>query len=109
MPNGEDVHVRLDLTRMATNMDKNLDLQAGDILWVPETWETRVLDFINRNIFLWAGVSVTYEVTGLEFMNRAAVQSNRLGGSQQDSFDPLGFLGRNSLLQGISSQPGPAP
>lgn len=109
MSNGEDVHVRLDLTRMATNMDKNLDLQAGDILWVPETWETRVLDFINRNIFLRAGVSVTYEVTGLEFMNRAAVQSNRFGGSQQDSFDPLGFLGRNTLLQGISGQPGPEP
>ena len=104
MPDGSDVHVLLDLDRIATGDAPNLTLAAGDILWVPETFETRVHDFLNRNLFLRAGVSVNYNVTGVEFLNRRSMQTQRGGGgSLQDSFDPFGFLGQNSLLQTIST------
>lgn len=105
MPNGEDAHVKLDLTLLATGAAPNITLAAGDILWVPETWQTKVQDFINRNVFLRAGVSVNYNVTGVEFLNRRSLQTAQLGGSNlQDSFDPFGFLGRNSLLGDINRQ-----
>lgn len=103
MPDGNDVHVKLDLNRLATGKDPNIALVPGDILWVPDTWDTRVEDFINRNIFLRAGVSVTYSVTGIEYMNRNSQQSGDGGSSQESNFDPLGFLGRNQALQGIQS------
>jgi len=104
MPDGNDVHVKLDLNRLATGLDPNIALVPGDILWVPDTWDTRVEDFINRNIFLRAGVSVTYSVTGVEFMNRNSQQGGNGGsGSQENNFDPLGFLGRNQALQGIQN------
>ena len=107
MPNGEDLHVKLDLNRLARGDDPNVMLAAGDILWVPDTLETRIQDFINRNLFLRGGVSVTYSVTGIEFLNRNRLQSSRYGGGLQDTFDPLGFLGRNTLLQGLSARPVP--
>lgn len=107
MPNGADTHVKLDLNRLACGADPNITLAAGDILWVPETWDTRVEDFINKNIFLRAGVSVNYNVTGIEFMNRSQQQSSRSsGGSQQDISDPFGFLGQNSALQQLQSTAG---
>jgi len=107
MPNREDLHVKLDLNRLARGDDPNVMLAAGDILWVPDTLETRIQDFINRNLFLRGGVSVTYSVTGIEFLNRTRLQSSRFGGGLQDTFDPLGFLGRNTLLQGMAAQPVP--
>lgn len=108
MPDGTDAFVKLDLQRLATGTDPNIVLAAGDVLWVPDTWETRVQDFINRNIFLRAGVSVNYNVTGIEFLNRRSQQSQRYGGGGlQDAFDPFGFLGQNTLLQGLATQPQP--
>ncbi|MDO8632604.1 MAG: polysaccharide biosynthesis/export family protein [Phycisphaerales bacterium] len=108
MPDGRDVHVKLDWGRMTRGEDSNITLAAGDILWVPETLGTKVQDFINKNIFLRAGVSVTYNVSGIEFLNRRSLQSRSGGGgNQQDNFDPLGFLGRNALLQNINSRPTP--
>ncbi len=99
LPSGREVHVRLDLDRIALGQDKNLELIPGDILWVPFTWETRLQEFINRNFFMRAGVSVNYSVRGTEFLNR----SGRSGaGGLQDSFDPFGFLGRNSALQSLT-------
>ncbi len=104
MPDGSDVHVKLDLRRIATGQDQNLMLASGDILWVPETWQTRTLDFINQNFFMRAGVTVNYSVTGTEFLNRAG----RIGGqSLQDQADPFGFLTRGSQIQGLSAQPAP--
>lgn len=106
--NGQDFHVKLDLDRLATGNDPNIQLAAGDILWVPETLETKVQDFLNRNIFLRAGVSVTYNVSGIEFLNRRNMQTARYGGSTlQDTFDPLGFLTQNTLIQNLSAQPPP--
>ena len=106
MANGRDVHVRLDLERLAMGADPNIMLASGDILWVPETIETKVQDFINRNIFLRAGVSVNYNVTGIEFLNRHSQQSSRLSGSSlQDSYDPLGFLGQNAALGDLVNRP----
>ncbi len=98
---GTDVHVKLDLNRLACGQDPNIALAPGDILWVPETWETRVQDFINRNIYARAGISVNYNVTGVEYLNRAGQQSGRFGGSQEDISDPFGFLTRASALQGL--------
>jgi len=106
MPDGTDVHVKLDLERLSTGLDPNLTLAAGDIVWVPETFETRLADFINRNVFLRAGISVNYNVSGVEFLNRRSQQSRSLGGGGlQDSFDPLGFLGQNAALQTLINRP----
>ena len=108
MPDGGDMHVKLDLNRLALGQDENIALAAGDILWVPETWETRVLDFINRNMFLRAGATVSYNVTGVEYMNRHSQQSAQFGGANQaDISDPYGFLTRNSTLQGIQGSIAP--
>ena len=106
LPDGSDVHVKLDLDRLASARDPNIVLIPGDILWVPETLETKIQDFINRNIFLRAGVTATYSVTGIEFMNRRQLQLSRFGGGTlEDSFDPFGFLTRGSALQGLSARP----
>jgi protein involved in polysaccharide export with SLBB domain len=110
MPDGEDVHVKIDLNRLANGDDPNLMLAAGDILWVPETFETRVQDWINKNIFIRAGLnaSVSYNVSGIEFLNRHSSQGGGGGGggNLQDSFDPFGFLNRNSGINLIQTQTG---
>ncbi len=105
MPGGKDVHVKLELNRIADGRDPNILLAAGDILWVPHTWETRTQDFVNRNFFLRAGVSVNYNVSGIEFMNRHSQQSGGRGGSLEDSFDPFGFLTRGTTLQSLNAAP----
>lgn len=108
---GTDVHVKLDLNRIARGDDPNFDLLPGDILWVPETLQTKVQDWVNRNIFFRAGVSINYSVSGIEFMNRNNLQgAGGSGGSRgglQDSFDPFGFLQQNQLLNNINSRPTP--
>jgi protein involved in polysaccharide export with SLBB domain len=108
LPDGTDVHVKLDMNRLAMGADPNLELAPGDILWVPHTLETRVQEFINRNIFMRAGVSVNYNVTGIEFLNRRRMQSARYGGTDlQDAYDPFGFLGQNAALQDITTYTAP--
>ena len=57
MPSGRDVHVKLNLDRLTSGEDPNITLAAGDILWVPHTIETRVQEWISRNIYLRGGVS----------------------------------------------------
>ncbi|MFW6154489.1 MAG: polysaccharide biosynthesis/export family protein [Planctomycetota bacterium] len=64
MPNGEDVHVELDLQRMWKGQDPNIALRPGDILWVPETPLTKVQEFINRVFYLRVGANVSYALTG---------------------------------------------
>jgi len=58
MPSGRDVHVKLDLDRLATGKDPNILLAAGDILWVPHTVETRIQEWISQNIYFRAGATV---------------------------------------------------
>ena len=112
MPDGEDVQVRLDLNRLTTGKDPNITLAAGDILWVPDTWDTRVQDWINKNIFFRAGVTATagvnYNATGIEFLNSNAQQRllNNSGSTLQDQFDPLGFLNQNAALQSLQNAAG---
>lgn len=106
MPDGSDARVKLNLDRIYAGTDENLVLAAGDILWVPHTVETRIQDFINRNVFLRAGVSVNYNVSGIEFLNRQDQQSGGgAGGNLQDAFDPFGFLSRNSGLNTLVNRP----
>jgi protein involved in polysaccharide export with SLBB domain len=107
MPDGTDAHVKLDLKRIWDGRDPNIMLAAGDILWVPETLGTKIEEFINQNIFMRAGVSATYTVSGVEYMNRAGQQSGQFGNSNntQNSFDPLGFLGRNAALNTLTNMP----
>jgi hypothetical protein len=109
MPDGKDAMVKLDLQAIARGEAPNIELESGDILWVPPTAKTRIQDFINRNLFLRAGVSVTYNVTGIEFLNRQEQQSRAFGGGGdlQDAFDPLGFLNRNAALQTLVNRPLP--
>lgn len=100
MPDGSDAHVKLDLRRIMDGRDPNILLASGDILWLPETLETKIQDFVNRNFFIRVGATVTYNVTGLEFLNRRGLQTSSLGGGNlQNSVDPLGFLSRGSTLQ----------
>ena len=63
MPDGKDAHVKLNLNRLIKGEDQNIALAAGDILWVPHTLETRVQEWISRNIYLRAGVNanLSYE------------------------------------------------
>ncbi len=111
MPDGEEVHVKLNLDRITTGKDPNIKLAAGDILWVPHTAETRFQEWVNRNIFFRAGVSanVTYSVSGVEYMNRQDQQSSGLGGGSglEQSFDPFGFLNRSSGIQSLRSTVAP--
>ena len=106
MPDGGDTQVKLDLDRITTGEDENILLAAGDVLWVPYTVETRIQDFVNRNFFLRAGVSVNYSVSGLEYMNRHTQQGGgSRSGNLQDSFDPFGFLGRNTGIDAMVNRP----
>ena len=57
MPTGEDVQVKLDLNRIMTGADPNIELAGGDIFWVPHTVETRIQEWISRNIHIGAGVN----------------------------------------------------
>lgn len=101
MPDGQDAQVKLDLKRLQKGEDPNIMLAAGDILWIPETFGTKTLDFIDRNLFFRAGVSLTaganYNATGIEWLNRRELQRgavSRSGGGStlQDQFDPFGFF-----------------
>jgi len=106
LPDGRDVQVKLNLDQLARGEDPNLTLAAGDILWVPETFGTRFMQFVNSNIFFRAGVSVNYNVSGVEYLNRQRQQAAGLAGrssSLQDSFDPLGFLNRNTILNQLNT------
>jgi protein involved in polysaccharide export with SLBB domain len=109
MPNGEDVHVKLNLDRLSVGKDPNIMLVAGDVLWVPDTLETRVQDWVNRNIFVRVGATATYganyNMSGLDFFNNAARRSQfrGTGGNLEDSFDPFGFLLRNQALQNLQN------
>lgn len=64
LDDGKDVQVRIDLTRLYAGMAPNINLEPGDILWVPETTLTRVQDFINRTLYIRAGV--TYNLIGTQ-------------------------------------------
>lgn len=95
MPDGEDVQVKLDLERIKRGQDPNIMLAGGDIFWVPETLGTKTLDFLNRTIFLRAGATVSYNVTGVEFLNRRNLQGSRASQNSstvQNQVDPIGFL-----------------
>jgi len=105
MPDGRDVRVKLNLNRIKSGEDENILLAAGDVLWVPETIETRVQDFINKNVFLRAGFSLNYTMDGQDFLNNAARRSTFNTGNTQNSFDPLGFLSRNAALQNLVARP----
>ncbi len=107
MSDGSDVHVKLDLGRLARGEDPNIALAAGDILWVPDTAGTRIMEFVNRNIFFRAGVSVTYNVSGIEYMNRNSQQNGMGGSDAEGAFDPLGFLQRNAALSTLTTRPPP--
>ncbi|MFQ5471934.1 MAG: polysaccharide biosynthesis/export family protein [Dehalococcoidia bacterium] len=103
MPDGQDVHVKLDIGKLRRGEDPNITLAAGDIFWVPETVGTKIMDFISRSIFFRAGFSASYNVTGnatgIEFLNRRKSQTSQFnqGGNQngstlQNQLDPFGFL-----------------
>jgi protein involved in polysaccharide export with SLBB domain len=79
MPDGRDVRVDLDLRRLERGEDENFLLASGDILWIPETFGTKLQDFINRNFFFRAGVSVTYNPISFEQHRRALRQDRRYG------------------------------
>jgi len=110
--NGKDVHVKLDLNRLQSSKDPNIMLAAGDVLWVPHTVETRVEEWINKNIFFRAGASATanygldYSMPGVDYLNNAAMRQAFQGRTStlQDTFDPFGFILRNQSLQSLQGR-----
>jgi polysaccharide export outer membrane protein len=54
---GEDVFVKLDLQRIETGKDENLQLAGGDILWVPHTAWTRLHEVFNNTVYIRAGAT----------------------------------------------------
>ena len=107
MPDGEDVQVKLNLDRIQRGLDDNITLAAGDILWVPDTAGTRLIDFFNRNFFFRGGVSINYNATATEFMNSnaRATQLNAANAGLQSQFDPFGFLLQNQALGNLTARP----
>ncbi len=108
-PDGSDVRVRLSFPRIKRGQDPNITLAAGDVLWVPETVGTKVLDFLNRNLFIRGGVTITYSASGTEFLNSNSegVAFNRGSNGLQDSFDPFGFLNQNAALNALTTVAAP--
>ena len=105
MPDGREVQVKLNLDRITTGKDPNITLLAGDVFWVPDTLETRVQDWINKNIFLRAGFVATgnYSINGLDYMNSNARNAS-VGSSSKsltDQYNPFGSLLQNAALQSI--------
>jgi polysaccharide export outer membrane protein len=100
MPDGRDVRVELDLKRIQRGEDQNFMLAAGDIVWVPETFETDLQDFINRNFFFRAGVSVTYDPIAYENTRRAlSISADRNDTSFAESInDAIGFGLQNAFF-----------
>jgi len=105
MPDGSDAHVKIDLDRLAHGQD-NFALAAGDILWVPHTWQTRVQEFINETLFVRAGVTFSYNVFAFEPLNRRGSSNfGGGGGTLQNSIDPLGFLSQPAAAQPAVTTP----
>lgn len=107
-----EVHVRLDLDRISRGIDPNIALAPGDILWIPESPETKMQEWINRNVFLRAGLNATaganYSASGVEFLNNNARMVHTSGnslGTLQDRFDPFGFLLQNMDIQRLPRSP----
>jgi polysaccharide export outer membrane protein len=76
MPDGRDLHVKLDLTRLQMGQDENFALASGDIIWVPHTSDTRLREFVQNTFFLRAGVSAVYDPIQYEFTRQALDQDN---------------------------------
>lgn len=110
MPDGRDMHVKLDVDRIQHGKDPNIDLAPGDILWVPETLLTKAENWANQNIFIRGGATavVTYDVTGLSFMNnnakQAALGSTNSSGNINNTFDPFSSLIQQQQLNNIQNQ-----
>lgn len=66
LPDGQDVHVKLDLMKIKSGDDPNIELAVGDVLHVPHTPLTRIQQFINQNVSLRAGASANYSVIARE-------------------------------------------
>lgn len=116
MSDGSDVQVKLDIQRLRDGRDPNIQLAAGDILWVPETFGTRAVRFCNQNFFFRAGISTAYDPVQFEryrqtrndarLSRKVQKRSNILrpfgGGGGSGAVnplsigDPLGFLQTNA-------------
>lgn len=99
MPDGKDIHAKLDVQRIQQGLDPNLTLAPGDIVWVPDTALTRVQDWVNKNIFFRAGFNVvgTYSAEGVDYLNSNARQAAQgTNNNVQNTVDPLGFLTKSS-------------
>ncbi len=66
----QDYFVRLDLKKIYKGLEPNIELQAGDILMVPHTWDTRLEEWAARNLYIRAGAAAsagaTYNVIGTQ-------------------------------------------
>ena len=80
---GKDVHVKLNLNRLAKGKDENIVLAAGDILWVPHTAGTRVHEFINNTVYIQVGASAFY---GARYYD---IGSRRYGDEKQAGRDTV--------------------
>lgn len=109
MPDGTDVHVKLDLDRIQKGKDPNLTLAAGDILWVSHTPATFAEDWFNQHVYIRGGTSFSYNQFGDHNYLHGRTWNNNQGGfsnaDYQNQYDPFGFLNRNNALQNLVSRP----
>lgn len=104
---GKDIQVKLNMDRITRGQDPNLVLVAGDVLWVPDTVETVVQNWINQNVYFKFGGSanVFYDVTGVEYLNRPGQQSGgNIGGgnSPLNQIDPFFFLNQSQAIRNLT-------
>jgi hypothetical protein len=110
MPDGIERMVKLNLDRISKGKDPNITLAAGDVLWVPETLETKIEDWVNKNVFFRVGASATYSLDysmpGIDYLNNAARQASvgSLSNSNQSNFSPFNSLIQNQSLNAINSR-----
>lgn len=106
MPDGRDVHVKLDWDRITKGKDPNITLAAGDVLWVPHTLSTRAEDWVNRNVFLRVGYTATgsYNGTAVDYWNSNA-ESQSYNYNNSNNYDPFSSLIQNSILQSLQNRP----
>jgi len=104
---GKDIQVKLNMDRITRGQDPNLVLVAGDVLWVPDTVETVVQNWINQNVYFKFGGSanVFYDVPGVEYLNRPGQQSGgNIGGgnSPLNQIDPFFFLNQSQAIRNLT-------
>lgn len=107
-PDGTVLRVKLHLQRTLNGEDPDIRLAAGDILVVPHTADTRLEEFLARNLRMGYGVETTFNPwTHYYFKRDQDLRGGGFGGSLFDSAARQLFFG--SDLFGVAAPPPGTP